>query len=309
MRRLGRNIFRVVTGFLLIFWLGLLVLWIRSHWRGDAYLRVGPAWSWLVAPSDGGLCVAAEQHATTTGTIIGQGFASSASPSYPEPGMQAHSTSVVSVITLLPAATSLTVGGTSITTSAVANPATQPGTVMLSTGTLAIRSTTAPVAPPAGTALIQTFSLTLPPASPPTTGTSNPPTLKIAAPAVPGTSQLTISGSGTLTISFAPTLSDGFIPVPPNPNSLLTKSQFRAYSTRQVNQAKAWVLIVPLWSLLPMVTLLTGAMLWPERSWRRKDRRERAGLCVKCGYDLRATPDRCPECGTIPAHAVQQVAG
>ena len=54
---------------------------------------------------------------------------------------------------------------------------------------------------------------------------------------------------------------------------------------------------VPFWALL--MTLAAVPATW-IRTYRNRRHRRAAGHCPSCGYDLRATPERCPECGTEP---------
>jgi hypothetical protein len=50
----------------------------------------------------------------------------------------------------------------------------------------------------------------------------------------------------------------------------------------------------PFWAVA--LACLAAPVLW-FRQARRGHARRRAGLCARCGYDLRASPQRCPECG------------
>jgi hypothetical protein len=72
---------------------------------------------------------------------------------------------------------------------------------------------------------------------------------------------------------------------------------------RQVAQVDAGL---PYWVLLTAFSFLP--VIWIARFIRRRarDRLKAGGCCVRCGYDLRATREKCPECGAILAK--QQIA-
>jgi hypothetical protein len=84
-------------------------------------------------------------------------------------------------------------------------------------------------------------------------------------------------------------------------------SHFNVYG---IEYASSWVgnsslvnLLVPYWMIVSLTILPPLVWLRDWRVQRRTRRRESSGLCRTCGYDLRATLDRCPECGVMTSHA------
>ena len=71
-----------------------------------------------------------------------------------------------------------------------------------------------------------------------------------------------------------------------------------AIATRQI--------ACPYWFIVLLTPILPSARFagWRRRRVRRL--RMRLGLCQHCGYDCRATFERCPECGRVPAAGAEE---
>jgi 4-amino-4-deoxy-L-arabinose transferase-like glycosyltransferase len=130
-----------------------------------------------------------------------------------------------------------------------------------------------------------------------------------------------IATDGDLRICFTHNLDEAPSPLPPVPfgstpapvgllHDRLPNSQvrndkairllgFSAYFSRDSNTPSftltdRWIQM-PGWLLAVLLALPVGIHLTKRRRHRSTN-----GFCQRCGYDLRATPDRCPECGTVP---------
>src|SRR5260221_14276781 len=59
----------------------------------------------------------------------------------------------------------------------------------------------------------------------------------------------------------------------------------------------------PMWPMWVVILIGAAFAVWGLRAAlamiRRYPRRRPAGVCPACGYDLRATPARCPECEMV----------
>ncbi len=68
----------------------------------------------------------------------------------------------------------------------------------------------------------------------------------------------------------------------------------RDFETKWVPSIGEDHVFIPLWIPSVLFSVVFAISYTP---FRRRRKRKKLGLCVKCGYDLRGSKERCPECG------------
>lgn len=74
----------------------------------------------------------------------------------------------------------------------------------------------------------------------------------------------------------------------------------RSGSLREDGLHPLFLISIPYWVIALLLSILPVGSI---RRWRLRQRRLNLGLCCRCGYELRGSSGRCPECGTLPALA------
>lgn len=77
----------------------------------------------------------------------------------------------------------------------------------------------------------------------------------------------------------------------------LSRAGAVSWSSNHFNRWTIAEVKISYWMAMLITALLPG--VWLRRAMQSKQ--PPSGLCKKCGYDLRATPGRCPECGNFAA--------
>lgn len=91
---------------------------------------------------------------------------------------------------------------------------------------------------------------------------------------------------------------DGFI-LPRDSRTVWSVTLGGIQATHRARAARAEISVTLPWWLLSLCCAIPS-LGWLVRGRQRRTRQcQRAGYCPACGYDLRASKDRCPECGRV----------
>ena len=113
-------------------------------------------------------------------------------------------------------------------------------------------------------------------------------------------------------VQFIPQLHNNFAAFTPTSGSRVYWHSFgwavfrmRCGYLRKTAPAPSWAFVIvgQDWNVALLFVILPAWWLVRCRKSVTRAQRRRAGLCTACGYDLRASVDRCPECGTLKAGA------